>query len=174
MALLENSGPVFMQIARIIVIYFFALLMLRIAGKRRIARLSAFDILVIIALGAAVGDVMLYSEAQVPLWSGILVVFAVIFLQICISKLTEHHKFISFLVHGKATEVIRNGAIVWHNLESEDLTEDELMELLREKGIGDVKRVKEAVLEKSGELGLVLFDKKASRKVALRRRKSSF
>ena len=56
------NGFVEHQLVRIIVIYVFTIIMLRIAGKRRIAHLSAFDILIIIALGSAVGDVMVYGE----------------------------------------------------------------------------------------------------------------
>jgi len=146
------------QLARILAIYIFTVIMLRVAGKRRIAHLSAFDILIIIALGSAVGDVMVYGEDTVPLASGMMVVFAVVALQIIVSKLTEHNKSLAYLVHGRGTEIIRRGHIVRHNLEAEDLTEDELMELLREKGVGRVSEVKEAVLERSGELGLVPYE----------------
>jgi len=156
------------QLVRILAIYVFTIIMLRLAGKRRIAHLSAFDILIIIALGSAVGDVMVYGEDTIPLLSGITVVFAVVALQIIVSKLTEHSKFLSYLVHGKGTEMIRGGHIVRHNLEVEDLTEDELMELLREKGVGSVSEVKEAVLERSGELGVVLYERSF---IARRRRR---
>ena len=106
------------QLLRIVAIYLFTIIMLRLAGKRRIAHLSAFDILIIIALGSAVGDVMVYGEDVVPLSNGIIVVFAVIALQIIISKLTEHNKLLAFIVHGRGTEMIRRGYIVRHNLES--------------------------------------------------------
>ncbi len=161
-ALLEH------QLVRIIAIYVFTIIMLRLAGKRRIAHLSAFDILIIIALGSAVGDVMVYGEDTIPLVSGITVVFTVVVLQILVSKLTERSKWLSFIVHGRGTEMIRRGHIVHHNLEVEDLTEDELMELLREKGVGTVKEVKEAVLEKSGELGVVLYRRSRKNSVARR------
>jgi len=152
------------QLVRIIAIYLFTIVMLRLAGKRRIAHLSPFDILIIIALGSAVGDVMVYGEDTIPLVSGITVVFAVIVLQIAVSKATERSKLLSYLVHGKGTEMIRRGHIVRHNLEAEDLTEDELMELLRERGVERASQVKEAVLEKSGELGVILYEGRAKRR----------
>lgn len=165
---------IFPQLFRILAIYLFTLLMLRLAGKRRIAHLSAFDILIIIALGSAVGDVMVYSESTIPLVDGLLVVFAVIVLQITVSKLTEHNQLLSFIVHGKGTELIRNGRIVRHNLEAEDLTEDELYELLREKGVEKASEVKEAVLERSGELGVILTrESKGKRTGSMRRRQGS-
>jgi uncharacterized membrane protein YcaP (DUF421 family) len=156
------------QLARILAIYVFTIIMLRLAGKRRIAHLSAFDILIIIALGSAVGDVMVYGEGTVPLVSGMVVVFAVIVLQMIVSKLTERSKWLSYVVHGRGTEMIRSGHIVKHNLEVEDLTEDELMELLREKGVGSVSEVKEAVFERSGELGVVFYRRSRKRPVARR------
>lgn len=158
------------QLARIVAIYLFTLVMLRIAGKRRAASLSPFDILIIIALGSAVGDAMVYPDSVVSLQGAMLVVFSVIALQIIVSKLTEHNELLSFLVHGKGTDVIRNGSIIWENLENEDLTEDELMELLREKGVGEVSKVKEAVLEKSGDLGIILYEGSGRRPMMRRKR----
>jgi len=166
------GGDFSLQLLRILAIYLFTLFMLRIAGKRRIAHLSAFDILIIIALGSAVGDVMVYPESTVPLASGLLVVFTVVSLQILVTKMTEHNRSLSFIVHGRGTELIRYGRIVYHNLEVEDLTEDELYELLREKGVGTASEVKKAVLERSGELGVILFEKgEGPSRGSLRRRR---
>lgn len=169
-----SGGDAATQFLRICAIYFFTLFMLRIAGKRRIARLSAFDILVIIALGSAVGDVMLYAQDVVALERGAFVVLTVIGLSIIVTKVAEHHKALAYVIYGKGTDIIRSGRIVTHNLEAEDLTEDELMELLREKGVGRVSEVKEAVLERNGELGIILFDSEKSRKGSLRRRSGAF
>ncbi|MEM2137846.1 MAG: DUF421 domain-containing protein [Candidatus Anstonellaceae archaeon] len=155
--MLEGTDA-FTQIIRILLIYVFTLAMLRIAGKRRMASLSPFDILIIIALGSAVGDAMLYSESVTPLRNAIMAVFVVVLLQIAITKLTEHHPLLSFIIHGKSREVIKEGRIIYQALEDEDLNEDELLELLRGKGVGSVSAVKSAVLERSGDLGIILYD----------------
>jgi uncharacterized membrane protein YcaP (DUF421 family) len=155
--MLEGNG-IFTQLARILVIYVATLIMLRLAGKRRLASLSAFDILIIIALGSAVGDAMVYPENIVSLQNAIVAVVAVIFLQIAITKLTEHNSALSYLVHGRGREVIRNGAMVGQALEDEDLNEGELLELLRGKGVGSVSAVKSAILERSGDLGVILYE----------------
>ncbi len=155
--MLEGTD-IFTHFVRILAIYFFTLFMLRIAGKRRMANLSPFDILIIIALGSAVGDAMVYSESVTPLQNALLAVFVVIMLQIIITKLTEHHKSLSAIIHGQGAEVINRGKILRQSLEDEDLSEDELMELLREKGVGSVSQVRLAVLERSGDLGIILYD----------------
>lgn len=155
--MLEGTD-IFTQLLRILLIYFFMLFMLRIAGKRRMASLSPFDILIIIALGSAVGDAMIYSEGVIPMQNALLAVFVVILLKIGVTKLTEHHPFLSFIVHGESREVIKEGKIIFQALEDEDLNQDELLELLRGKGVGAISTVKSAILERSGDLGIILYE----------------
>lgn len=146
------------QLARIVAIYIITVAMLRLAGKRRIASLSSFDILIIIALGSAVGDVMLYPESTASLQNGAVVVVAVIVLQVIMSKLTEHSSAARYLIEGTSTVLIKDGKIDYKQLDNEDIAEDELYELLREKGVAKPSEVKLGMLERSGELGLILYD----------------
>ncbi|MEW6328951.1 MAG: YetF domain-containing protein [Candidatus Micrarchaeota archaeon] len=143
------------QVLRVAAIYLFTLAMLRLAGKRRLARLSAFDILIIIALGSAVGDVMVYPEKVVQIGDAALAIFTVVALQIALSKLMEKNKLLAHIIEGRGTALILNGKIIRKNLDREDLTPDDLDELLREKGVLTASEVKEAVLEPSGELSVI-------------------
>lgn len=54
-------------VIRTTIIFFVAFIIIRIRGKKQLAQLTLFDILIVIALGSAVGDVMIYSEEVVSL-----------------------------------------------------------------------------------------------------------
>ena len=140
---------------RILLVYLFALLMLRFAGKRRLVHLSAFDFLIIIALGSAVGDVMIYPEHIISIWDSLIAIFMVVVLQVLITKGMEHSKAIDYIVRGRGTTLVKNGKVLRGNLSGEDITMEELDELLKEKGIGRLSDVHEAILEPSGDLAVI-------------------
>ncbi|NYZ76318.1 DUF421 domain-containing protein [Candidatus Micrarchaeota archaeon] len=154
-----NDGGIGYQLLRVLSIYVFTLVMLRLAGKRGLTRLSAFDILIIIALGSAVGDVMIYSESTVPILNSMLAIFLVVAMQILLTKLMEHNPLLGYLIEGRSTLIIFHGNVVKKNLEKEDLTLEELHVLLREKGVSSISEVREAYLESSGELSVILKKK---------------
>src|SRR4051812_30509114 len=59
-----NEGPPFLLsvVVRTAVMYLIVLTALRLLGKRSVKQLSVFELLVILALGSAAGDPMLYNE----------------------------------------------------------------------------------------------------------------
>ncbi|MEJ2568666.1 MAG: DUF421 domain-containing protein, partial [candidate division WOR-3 bacterium] len=54
-------------VVRTTIIFFVAFIVIRIRGTKQLAQLTLFDILIVIALGSAVGDVMIYPEGIVSL-----------------------------------------------------------------------------------------------------------
>jgi len=75
---LGNEPPLyFLEIAfRVVLIYVFAVLALRLMGKRGNRNLSPFQTVVVIALGSAAGNTMFYP--QVPLLYAMLVIVVVV------------------------------------------------------------------------------------------------
>jgi len=158
------------QLIRIVLMYFFALVVLRFAGKRRLARLSPMDLIIIIALGSAVGDVLIYPQDIVGIGNAMVAIAAVVGLQIIMSKLAEKNERMAYIIEGKPTILIRNGRILRQNLDDEDISEDDLKEMLREQSISSVSRVRGAYLERSGDLSVLLRTgrrKKIKRKMRL-------
>lgn len=162
---LERLFPQFM---RIVAMYVFTIVMLRIAGKRRIASLSPADLIIIIALGSAVGDVLVYPQDVVPIEIAMLAVGTIVALQIILGKITEKNPDMAFIIEGKRTLLIENGKINEANLDYEDVSHEDLEEMLAERGVDGITQVKKAYLERSGELSIIL--KPESGKLTPRRR----
>src|SRR5687768_2034691 len=75
---------------RTTVMYLYTLTLVRVLGKRGLGQLSPFDLVIIVALGAAVGDPMFYRD--VPLIHGLIVISVVVGLERILVKITEHNK----------------------------------------------------------------------------------
>jgi len=136
--------------------YIFTVIVLRFAGKRRLAHLSPADLIIIIALGSAVGDVLIYPQSTTQLELAMLAVATIVILQVAMSKITEKSPIASYLIEGRRTILIKNGKAIVKNMDYEDVSWEDLYEMLAEKGVESPKQVKEAYLERSGELSVIL------------------
>lgn len=153
--LLGEHPPIYLLeiLLRIVLIYFFTLLLLRWSGKRTIGEITFFDFAIIIALGTAVGDGMMYDDA--PIVHSFVVVAGVLGLQRLMAILTEKNKFLENLVEGKPTLIVENGVIQLDKLHEESLSREELFESLRYEDIHQLGQVALAYMEPSGKISVI-------------------
>jgi uncharacterized membrane protein YcaP (DUF421 family) len=152
----EHPPLYFLEIIfRIILIYSFAVFALRYIGKRGQRQMAPFELVLIIALGSATGDSMLYPE--VPIFYAWLIILVMIALNRLLSGLQFHYKSINTFLEGDPRLMIRKGQIMKENLHKEHLRREELLELLRELEVKNTGEVQFAFLERTGNLGLFRF-----------------
>lgn len=132
--------------------YLFALLMVRLMGKRGMAQLTPFEFVIIVALGSAVGDPMFYPD--VPLIHGFAVVATVVALQRLLAVVTRNRP-LERLLEGQPVLVIEEGKVKQASLDDENLTQAELFELLRLNGVARVQDVERAFIEDAGKLSVL-------------------
>ncbi len=137
---------------RTTIMFLFALVLIRTMGKRSLSKFSAFDFVIIIALGSAVGDPMLYDD--VPLFYGMLVVTAVVVMERILALLTKRYRRIEAFVDSTPTVLIRGGVVDERALAGELISERELEQALRTNGVGRMDDVEVAILEPSGQLSV--------------------
>lgn len=153
----DHPVAFYLEIAmRSTLMFVFALLLLRLMGKRSLGQLSPFDFVIIIALGSAVGDPMFYDD--VPLLEAMTVVAVVVALNHGFSKTTQSNPRIERFVESSPTVLIRRGEIDRDALRRESMSEPELFELLRLGGIENVDDVEVAILEASGHVSVLRTD----------------
>ena len=142
-------------ILRTTIIFLYAFLMLRFLGKRHLAHLMYTDLMVIIAFGSAVGDVMIYGENVTHLYGAMLAITVVTVLVKILEEASSHSKFASRMIDGTAVLLVNNGKLNHKTLEHENLSEDILLSLLREKGHNSVDEVDKVFIEPNGQLSIV-------------------
>lgn len=151
--LLMNEMPISFLlevIFRVAVMFLLLLVLLRLAGKRGVKQLSVFEMVIIIALGSAVGDPMLYDN--VGLLPGIVVIIMVIVLYRIITVLAAKFKPFEQLIEGQPKLIIQDGQFVLDSLNKEHLAQDEFYSQLRLKSVDHLGQIKYAYLETTGDI----------------------
>lgn len=152
-------SEILIVIGRTVIIFFVAFLVLRFIGRRHFSHLTYIDVLLIIAMGSAVGDVMIYGESIVHLLAAVVAIIVVGLIVKIFDELASHFSVIHAFVIGGPVVLMERGKIVESALRKNDMNKEELLVLLREQGIHDIKKVKKVYLEPDGEIS-VLFKKR--------------
>lgn len=123
-------------VVRVLLIYGFAALMIRLMGKRGRRELSPFELLVrVIALGSATGDSMFYPD--VPILHAWMVILVVVGCDVGMAHLQYRYTRVQRFVESTPRLVIRHGAVDSDALHAELLRLDELYSMLREKSVSN-------------------------------------
>lgn len=141
-------------LVRSLIIFLFAFMMLRLLGKRQLTQLTFIDLLIIIAFGSAIGDVMIYSEDIVHLISSVAAVGFITLIVIVINSIIARNAAVGRLISGRSAVILRNGKVLHEALAKESMNEEELKEELREKGIHSYSNLREVILEPNGGLSI--------------------
>lgn len=129
------------------------LLVVRLMGKRSLANMAPFDLVVILIIGEAAAIPI--QEDDIPLWHGILPILLLALLEFLVTLANLYSKRFEHLTQGRATQLIRNGRIVYRNMRREHVTEADIISLLRDRGVDSFREVKEAWLEPNGTLSVI-------------------
>lgn len=151
--------PVISIVLRTIIIVGFAFLIIRLRGQHQLGQLSLFDTIVIIALGSAVGDVMIYPESIVSLVHSLIAVTTLVTMVFVIEFLVARApKHVGGTVYGEDTVLVYNGQLVKENFAKTMLTEDQLLSRLREMNITSYSELKSARLEADGDISVQTYE----------------
>ncbi|MFD2671047.1 DUF421 domain-containing protein [Marinicrinis sediminis] len=131
----------------------------RIMGSQSVGRLTDFDLVVVIAIGALIGDVL--ADQELNPFVSLVAIGALVLAQVVMSFLAMKSSWIEKVVMGRPIRVIHHGKVIRSGLRKARLTEDSLMQELRTKGIASPATVKEAYLEPAGKIS-VIEDMKSS------------
>lgn len=153
------SHETIMAVGRTIAIFFWAFILLRLLGRRRLSHVTYIDLLLIISFGSAVGDVMIYPESTVNFVVSMVAITTVALLVKVLDEVSSQSVLGSRLIDGHSQIVIERGKVVDGVLGRENMTEDDLLSLLRENGVDAIHKVRWAYLETDGELSVAVYKK---------------
>jgi uncharacterized membrane protein YcaP (DUF421 family) len=139
---------------RTVVAYVVALVLVRLAGRRTLAQLSAFDIVVTIAAGTVVGSTALPSSPAVS--DGITVLVTLMVLQVVLGAARQRSSALRRVLDFAPRPVVRDGRLdLRRSPTSAQLTRTDVEALLRRQGVSDLAEVRLAVLEPTGKLSVL-------------------
>lgn len=143
---------------RSIILFFVLLLLIRVMGKRQLARMSPFYFIsyAVIAIISALISVNIIKN----LGYGLIALGVWILFPMALDFLSLRSKLFHDLINGKPTVLVENGKVLEENLKQMRLTGNELLQELRTKNAFNLGDVEFAVMETTGELNVLLKPEK--------------
>src|SRR5512138_177672 len=138
--------------------YIALFVMLRVILKRQTGTLGMTDLLLITLLADAAQNAMAGEYKSLP--DGIALVATIIFWNFLFDWLSFKSEWFGRLIEPAPLPLIKNGRMLRKNMRREFITEDELMMQLREQGLEDVSKVKDAFIESDGRVSVIQFKQK--------------
>ncbi|MCQ8783419.1 DUF421 domain-containing protein [Mangrovibrevibacter kandeliae] len=126
---------------------------LRVSGKRTLAKMNAFDFVVTVALGSTLATVLL--SKSVALLEGALAFALLAALQALIAWLSQRSERVEQVVKSSPRLLLRDGSVDSHALAAERVTIEEVKAAVRKSGIGDLADVAAVVLETDGSFSVI-------------------
>jgi uncharacterized membrane protein YcaP (DUF421 family) len=150
-----------------VAVYFFIILAIRLFGKKELAQLSVYDLVFILLISNAVQNAMVGPDST--LTGGLVAAASLFVVNFILKRLQFRFPKFGKAIQGEAVMLVFHGEILPSNLKNAGITEDELMEVIREHGVASVSDVDLSVLEVDGNISVLSMD---IRKKTTRRRKA--
>ena len=151
--LFESWGSLIGVAIVTVVAYIGLILMLRVSGKRTLAKMNAFDFVVTVALGSTFATVSLSKD--VPVADGLLVFFLLIGMQYLITWLSVRNRWVKNLVSSQPVMLLYKGEVLKNVMKKERIIMDDLYAAIRQKGLAELNEVDAIVLETTGDITVI-------------------
>jgi uncharacterized membrane protein YcaP (DUF421 family) len=127
--------------------------MLRVSGKRTLAKMNAFDLVVTVAIGSTLATIVL--SRSVALAEGLLALALLIGMQFAISWSSTRIPWLRRVVTGEPRLLLRDGTMLDEALRDARVTREEVRAAVRSAGIGALGDVAAVVLETDGSFSVI-------------------
>lgn len=140
--------------------YLALVVMVRIAGKRSLAKMSAFDLVVTVALGSTLSSIILSRD--VALLEGLLAMALLLGMQTLVAWLSSRYPAVNGLTKSTPAVLYADGSFDTRRMLAERITRDDVMGAVRGQGMQSLEGVARVVLEANGELSVVRETRRGS------------
>jgi uncharacterized membrane protein YcaP (DUF421 family) len=136
------------KIIRPILVYIFLVVVLRIFGKRELAQLNPFDLIVLLMLSNTLQNAVIGSDNSVS--GGFIGAFILLLFNYVVVRFLFRHRRLDQIIEGKPTKLIENGNINRKALAKELITENELLAIIHRQGFRKLSEIESCVLDENG------------------------
>lgn len=140
--------PVVEKLLRPVVVYLALIVLLRIFGKRELAQLNPFDLVVLLSLSNAVQNAIIGDDNSVT--GGVIGACSLLAINWLVVQAAFRSRRLDFLLEGRSTVLIRNGQLDHKALKRESLTREELLAVIHRQGFEGFQHVRMCQLEPNG------------------------
>jgi len=140
--------PILEKLLRPVVVYLVLVLLLRLFGKRELAQLNPFDLVVLLSLSNTVQNAIIGDDNSVT--GGIIGAFGLLAINWVVVRILFNSPRLTRLLQGHSTVLVRDGKVDLKALLHESLTHEELIEIIHKQGFTTLSQVRLCELEPNG------------------------
>jgi uncharacterized membrane protein YcaP (DUF421 family) len=136
------------KIIRPILVYFFLVVVLRVFGKRELAQLNPFDLVVLLSLSNTVQNAIIGSDNSVS--GGMIGAVTLLVTNYIVVRFLFRHRRLDEVFEGKPSTLIKDGHVRRSEMARELITTAELQSVVRRQGFDGIHEIDSCVLEPGG------------------------
>ncbi|HZP48286.1 MAG TPA: YetF domain-containing protein [Vicinamibacterales bacterium] len=144
------SMPVFEKMLRPVVVYLFLIVGLRLAGKRELAQLNPFDLVVLLTLSNTVQNAIIGDDNSVT--GGIIGATTLLAVNYVVVRFLFDHEKLDRLVEGDPDVLMKEGRVCEDRLRAELITRNELEAAAHKQGFSSLEDIDKAILDPGGSI----------------------
>ena len=148
--------PILEKLIRPVIVYLVLVVLLRIFGKRELAQLNPFDLVVLLSLSNTVQNAIIGDDNSVT--GGVIGAFGLLAINWLVVKTLYRSPKLTRIVEGRSTVLIQDGKVDKKAVRRESLTHEELMEVIHRQGFERMSQVRSCVLEPNGTFYIEAFE----------------
>ena len=142
--------PILEKILRPLIVYAFLIVALRLAGKRELAQLNPFDLVVLLTLSNTVQNAIIGDDNSVS--GGLIGAATLLLVNYFVVRTLYSHTKLERLVEGKEDVLIEKGKVLKERLKDELITMTDLEAAAHRQGFTSLSEVDRAILEPGGTI----------------------
>ena len=140
--------PLLEKIARPVIVYLCLIVFLRLFGKRELAQLNPFDLVVLLSLSNTVQNAIIGNDNSVT--GGIVGAFALLAINWLLMWMLYRAPKLTKALEGTSSTIIRAGVVDEAEMKRQTLSPEDLTSVLNRNGFSDPAEVELCVLEPNG------------------------
>jgi uncharacterized membrane protein YcaP (DUF421 family) len=150
--LFHVSVPIAEKILRPVIVYVFLVICLRIFGKREMAQLNPFDIVVLLSLSNAVQNAIIGEDNS--LFGGLIGALSLLLINWLVIRFLFRHRRLDEILAGKPTVLVEKGRLREKSLAKEFLSRADLLTMAHRQGFKNLKEIETCIIEPGGTVFL--------------------
>jgi uncharacterized membrane protein YcaP (DUF421 family) len=141
-------------VLRATAIYLFLLVLMRIAGRRSLAQMTPFDLVLLLVVAEATQQGLLGNDFSVT--NAFIVITTLVGLDVLVTALTHRSRWLDRWVNALPLVLIQDGEVIDDRLKKARVDREDILEQARAtQGIERMEQIKYAVLERSGGISII-------------------
>jgi len=144
------SLPIAEKMLRPIIVYVFLIVGLRIAGKREMAQLNPFDLVVLLTISNTVQNAIIGEDNSVT--GGVIGAMTLLIVNYLVVRFLYNHEKLDRIIEGEPEVLIDCGVVQVAALKKELITRGELEAAAHKQGFAAIEEIDRAILDPGGTI----------------------